>query len=144
MGNFGWFETIKLLPVYVLFISTFGLTSLEKFRSGGCPDWFKAQFEKTFIKHLPGGFAANYYFIAVLEAAVAVLFLVSAGSLEFLPGHDISFLKAALLLALFTFCALGFGARLSGDYQGAANLFGYFGVTFLILLYVEQFLHHSM
>lgn len=144
MGNFGLFETVKLLPVYILFISTFGLASSEKFLSGGCPDWFKAQFEKTFIKSLPGGFAANYYFVALLEAAVAVLFLISAGSLEFLPGHDLHFLKAGLLLAMFTFCALGFGSRVSGDFQGAANLFSYFGVTFLIFIYVEQFIHHSM
>jgi len=132
-------DSLKLVPVYLLFIATFGSASAEKLLSGGCPDWFKAQFAKTFLAKLPGGITPHYYAIALLEAAVVATFLLSAGSLEFLAGNDKTILKAALVLALFTFFALGFGLRLSGDYQGAANLFSYFGVTLLILLYVERF-----
>jgi len=131
-------DTWKLIPVYLLFVGTFGQASLEKFLSGGVPDWFRNQFAKTKLNLFPGSLTLQYYAIAVLEASVVVLFLMSAGSFEFLAGHDKLLLKAALVLALFTFFALGFGLRLSGDYQGAANLFLYFGVTFLIFGYVER------
>lgn len=133
-------EILKLIPIYLLYIGTFGLASLEKFRSGGMPDWFGAQFEKTFLNLFSGSLKIQYYFIAVLEAVVAVLFLISAVTGEFLPGATPIFLRWALLMALFAFFALGIGLRIGGDYQGAANLFAYFGVTFLISIYVEKFL----
>lgn len=132
-------DHVKLLPVYLLFVGTFGQASSEKFLSGGVPSWFTAQFEKTKLNLFPGSLAIQYYLIAMLEAAVVIAFLLSAGGLEFFPGHDKSVLKLALVLALFTFFALGFGLRMAGDYQGAANLFLYFGVTFLVFTYVERF-----
>lgn len=133
-------EILKLVPVYLLYIGTFGLASAEKFRSGGVPDWFGAQFEKTLLNVFPGSLKIQYYLIAALEALVAVLFLISALTGEFLPGATPMFLRWALLAALFTFFALGIGLRIGGDYQGAANLFAYFGVTFLISIYVEKLL----
>ncbi len=138
--TYSWLEYLKLLPVYCLFIGTFGQASTEKFLSGGVPEWFKNQFQNTFVNKMPGGLSAQYYFIACLEATVVLLFLLSLGTMEFLPFRDTSFLKAGLVLALFVFFALGFGLRVSGDFQGAANLFAYFGVTFLIFIYVERFL----
>lgn len=132
-------ENLKLVPVYLLFIATFGSASSEKFLSGGVPSWFLGQFEKTKLNLFPGSLQFQYYAIAILEAAVVLAFVLSAGSLEFLAGHDKTLLKAALVIALFTFFALGFGLRMSGDYQGAANLFLYFGVTFMIFTYVERF-----
>lgn len=140
MNNFAWIEYVKLLPIYCLFIGTFGQASSEKFLSGGVPDWFRKQFEPTFVSKLPGGLTAQYYLIACLEATVVLLFLLSLGTMEFLPFHDVHLLKSALVLSLFAFFALGFGLRVSGDFQGAANLFSYFGVTFLIFIYVDRFL----
>jgi hypothetical protein len=132
-------ESVKLLPVYLLFVATFASASSEKFLSGGVPDWFLKQFEKTLLNAFPGSLKAQYYLLALMEAGIALLFVVSLGTFEFLPGHDRTVLKAALVLALFTFFALGFGLRMGGDYQGAANLFMYFGMTFLIFTYVERF-----
>jgi hypothetical protein len=131
-------ENLKLIPIYLLFVGTFGQASAEKFLSGGVPDWFKGQFANTKLNCFPGSLAMQYYLIAILEASVVLIFLLSAGNLEFLAYHDKTLLKCALLVALFTFFALGFGLRVSGDYQGAANLFLYFGVTFLIFIYVER------
>lgn len=132
------FDSLKLIPVYLLFLATFGQASLEKFLSGGVPDWFRKQFENTFLNAFPGALSIQYYLIAVLEAAVVVAFLLSAAHLEFVAGSPRDVLKLALVLALFVFFALGFGLRISGDYQGAANLFLYFGATFLIFMYVER------
>lgn len=136
MGKLHFVDSIKLIPVYFLFIATFLQASMEKFFSGGVPEWFQKQFANTFLNAFPGALSVQYYAIAVMELMVVVLFIVSGFQLEFLPGGTRGFLQAALVLALFTFFALGFGLRISGDYQGAANLFMYFGVTFLILMSV--------
>ena len=139
MENTAWIDNVKLLPLYLLFLGTFGQASLEKLMSGGVPDWFRNQFQKTILNPFPGSITMNYYLIALLELGVVALFLWSGISMEFLAGHERTVLKAALVLALFVFFALGFGLRIAGDYQGAANLFAYFGVTLLCLLYVERF-----
>jgi len=97
------------------------------------------QFSATFLNAFPGSLKIQYYALALLELCVVLLFLLSGFQLEFLAGAERSYLKCALILALFTFFALGFGLRMSGDFQGAANLFMYFGVTFLIFIYVEKF-----
>ena len=131
-------EQWKLVPIYLLFIATFSQAGLEKVLSGGVPDWFLKQFQNTFLNIFPGSLKIQYYALAALELSVVVLFVISGFSGEFLPGHGRGFLQLALLVALFTFFALGFGLRMSGDFQGAANLFLYFGVTFLIFAYVEQ------
>jgi hypothetical protein len=130
-------DAVKLIPVYLLFIGTFLQASLEKFFSGGVPDWFRNQFSKTLLNAFPGALGIQYYAIAFLEFSVVILFLISGMRMEFLPGANRDFFKAALVLALFTFFALGFGLRMSGDYQGAANLFMYFGVTFIILAFIS-------
>lgn len=139
MENTAWIDNVKLLPLYLLFLGTFGQASLEKLMSGGVPDWFKNQFAKTILNPFPGSITLNYYLIAALELGVVALFLWSGISLEFLAGREKVILKCALVLALFVFFALGFGLRIAGDYQGAANLFAYFGVTLLALMYVERF-----
>lgn len=132
-------ESLLLIPVYLLYIATFAQASLEKFRSGGVPEWFKKQFEKTILNAFPGALTIQYYAIACLEALVVLLFFTSAVNMEFLPGHGQIFLTFGLLLSLFTFFSLGFGLRMGGDFQGAANLFSYFGVTFVILVYILKF-----
>jgi hypothetical protein len=139
MKEMQFLEVVKLIPVYLLFVATFGQASLEKLFSGGVPEWFRSQFDKTFLNAFPGALTLQYYLIALLELSVVFLFIVSGYYLEFLPGVDRSFLKAALIMALFTFFALGFGLRMAGDFQGAANLFAYFGTTFLVFVYVEKF-----
>jgi hypothetical protein len=137
MEKIQFLDSVKLIPVYLLFIGTFLQASMEKFFSGGVPEWFQKQFSKTFLNAFPGSLAIQYYAIAILEISVVVLFVVSGFRMEFLSGANRDFLKAALILALFTFFALGFGLRMSGDYQGAANLFMYFGVSFIILAFVS-------
>ena len=136
--RFDFIENIKMLPIYLLLVGTFGQASLEKFLSRGVPEWFRNQFQKTFLNIFPGSLTLQYYGIAVLEASIVVLFIISGVNGEFLAGHSKEFLKLALVVSLFTFFGLGFGLRVTGDYQGAANLFSYFGVTLLAFFYVEM------
>ncbi len=139
MQSVTWLDSIKLIPIYLLFMGTFGQASLEKFLSQGVPEWFRKQFEPTLLNPFPGSLSVQYYALALLEFGVVACFFWSGIQLEFVAGNEKTFLKAALVMALFTFFALGMGLRLSNDFQGAANLFGYFGVTLLALLYVERF-----
>jgi hypothetical protein len=127
----------KLLPLYLLFLSTFGLAAWSKLSVPGVPAWFETQFATTFLNAFPGALALNFYLIAVLEALVATGFAVSLARREFLPGRGRAWLLSSLLLAELVFVVLGFGLRMTGDHAGAANLFFYFGATLVALWYVE-------
>ena len=107
----------------ILYLPIFSLAAIDKF-SGPVPSWFNQQFEKTFLVNFPGGLTLPYYGIACLEALTAALFLGSFFRRKFL--------QPALILSLITFAVLGFGLRLSHDFSGAFQLFGYFTLTFLV------------
>lgn len=126
------FAALKLLAISFLYLATFGLAALEKFRGGGVPEWFEKQFAATFLPKLPGGLTAAYFTIAILEGVIALLVLTSLVRLEFFETAPL-FLTWALHLALFAFAMLGFGLRLAGDYIGTANLFFYFGATLVAI-----------
>ena len=72
----------------------------------------------------------------ILEAAVAVLCIVSLVTLEILPGRSKPFLKFALGVSAITFMMLGVGQRITNEFDGAASLFFYFGATMATLLVV--------
>jgi hypothetical protein len=125
---------LKLIPIYLLYITTFGLAATSKLLplfSGhvGAPEWFQKQFGGTFLNLFPGALSANFYLIAILELTVTVLFIAGLFRRKFL--------HPALLLAQLVFVILGFGLRISSDFHGAAELVGYFGVTLLATWYVE-------
>jgi hypothetical protein len=126
-----------LLPLYVVFTSTFGLSAFSKFTGGGTPGWFLKQFQDSILNAFPGALTVNFYFIAVLEGLTALGFLGSLIRLEFLPRKEKSLLHGALFLAMADFAILGFGLRLTGDYNGAFQLFTYFAATFLIFRFLS-------
>jgi hypothetical protein len=76
--------------------------------------------------------------IAALELTVTLGLIVSLVKKEFLPGTEKTLLKATLLLAQFVFVMLGFGLRLTQDFAMAANLFFYFGLTWLVSRQLES------
>lgn len=124
-------KKLKFAPLYLLYLSTFGMAAVGKWREfpHGAPEWFQRQFEGTVLNLFPGALTVNFYLIAVLESMVALAFVVSLLRREFLPERDRSVLQFSLWGAQFTFVILGFGLRLVGDFHGAAELFFYFGVT---------------
>lgn len=119
------------LVLYAVYIPIFGLAAWTKF-SGGMPDWFVTQFHDTLLALLPGGLVVSFYFIAFLEATTTLVFVTSLARREFLQDRSPKFLSLALIAAMATFAVLGFGLRLSHDFNGAFQLFGYFALTFLI------------
>lgn len=128
---------IKYLAIYFVFFQTFALSSWSKWTSGGTPEFFKKQFEHTFLASFPG-LETSYYLIATMEGIVAILVVVSFFTGDWLHSHPRKdWLKLAIAAATLTFGALGFGENLSDDYSGAAQLFAYFGAALVAWLVVS-------
>ena len=128
---------LSFLAIYFVYLSTFVTVSLQKWRSG-LPDWFSAQFKNTFIAKIPGGVTLGFWTITLLESLVALLFLSALFHGEWGFAQPLVWMPAGAALAALTFGLLGFGLRISGDYQGAANLFVYFGVSLIVVLFLHM------
>lgn len=130
-------NNLTFIAIQFLYITTFGLASLRKWETGGVPDGFREQFGESWLAILPGELLLPYYTIALLETLILILFLVSFLRFEWQVSNDKTFLKYGLVLSLFTFVILAYGLRLTGQFQGTANAFFYFGCT-LIALYITE------
>lgn len=122
------FQLIRNYAIIFIYAVLFGTAAYDKWKTLSMPDWFGKQFENTFIKRLPGGTSAGYWFIAVFEALLTIAFVISFFNIAILPF--------ALLGSLFLFGFLLFGLRITYDFQGSANMFVYFGTTLLSLFFV--------
>ncbi|MCC5940042.1 MAG: hypothetical protein JJU37_00725 [Balneolaceae bacterium] len=131
-------DDLKFITIQLLFLMTFGLASLSKWKNGGIPENFTERFGDTWMASLPGSLFIPFYSIVLLETAVVLLMAVSIFRMEWLRQSNKLFLKAALILSLFVFVMLGYGLRLTGDFGGAANLFFYFGATLVALFVAEN------
>lgn len=124
----------RYLAIYLIFGLTMGISSIEKLTSS-VPSWFSDQFESTWVASFPG-LSVAWLMAGVLEAAVAVLCIISVVLLEVLPGRTKPFLKFALGVAAIVFMMLAIGQRITFQFDGAASLFFYFGATMATLLVV--------
>lgn len=120
-------QLIRNFAIIFIYAVLLGTSTYDKWKSLTTPEWFKKQFENTFISKLPGGATLGYWFIATFEAVLMIAFLSSFFSMAILPY--------ALLGSLFLFGVLLLGLRLISDFQGSANMFVYFGTT-LVSLYL--------
>ncbi|TVQ05548.1 MAG: hypothetical protein EA359_02950 [Balneolaceae bacterium] len=130
-------ENLKFIAINLLYIATFGLASLRKWQTGGVPDSFRDQFSESWLAVLPGDLALPYYTIAILETLITILFIFSMFFKEWQVTGKKTFMTSGLILSLFTFVILAYGLRLTGQFQGTANAFFYFGCT-LIALYITE------
>jgi hypothetical protein len=103
---------------------------------GHAPDAIKKQFENSFLATVPGTDAA-WIILGLLEFGVFVLLLASLARLEFMPHRDKSLLQVGLAVALVTFACLAFGQTATGEHEGTASLYQYFGATAVILILVS-------
>ena len=103
---------------------------------GNAPQGIKDQFSGTFIDTFPGTDAA-WVILGILEFGVFVLLVASLIRLEFLPHRDKSFLQVGLAVALLTFALMAFGQTATGQHEGTASLYTYFGATVIILILVS-------
>jgi hypothetical protein len=123
-------QLIRNFAIIFIYAVLLGTSTYDKWKSLSTPDWFKKQFENTFIAKLPGGASVGYWFIATFEALLTLAFVMSFFNMALLPF--------ALLGSLFLFGILLFGLRLTFDFQGSANMFVYFGTTLLSLFLVTM------
>jgi hypothetical protein len=128
---------LKYIAIQGLYLATFGLASLAKWKPGKITDQFRDQFGETWLNSLPGGLFVPYYTIAVAETVIFVFFILSVSRMEWLNSSDKMYLRLGLILSLFIFAILAYGLRLTGQFGGTANAFFYFGVT-LFALYLSE------
>ncbi len=100
------------------------------------PAWLEEQFAGTFLDSFPGTDTA-WITLGLLEFGVFLLFVASLVRLEILPHRDKSILQVGLALALLTYACMAFGQTVSGQFEGTASLYTYFGSTVVILLLVR-------
>lgn len=128
---------LTIASVYFLVGVLFFYSGKEKLfdGDGNAPDAIEKQFEGTFVATFPG-VDALWAILSVLEFAVFVLLVVSLVMGEFLPHRTKRVLTVGLALALLTFACLSFGQTSTGNNEGTASLYTYFGVTAVILVLV--------
>ena len=103
---------------------------------GHAPQAIKDQFANSFLSTVPGTDAA-WVILGVLEFGVFAILVLSLIRLEFLPHRRKSAMQVALAVALITFACLAFGQTATGQFQGTASLYTYFGSTVVILILVS-------
>ena len=103
---------------------------------GNAPQGIKDQFAGTFIDTFPGADAA-WTILGILEFAVFLFLLASVIRLEFLPHRDKGLLMVGLSVALLVFGIMAFGQTATGQHEGTASLYTYFGSTVVILILVS-------
>ena len=100
------------------------------------PPPLKEQFDKTFIGTIPGA-QASWVIIIILEGLVFLLLVASVATTEFRPSRRKPFMLTALAMALLVFGLLAFGQNATAQHEAVASLYGYFGTTIIIMLFVR-------
>jgi hypothetical protein len=127
-----------LVGLYVMVGGLFFYGFWEKAVDGDfeIPPPLEKQFDATFIGTLPGAGAA-WVIIAILEGLVFLLVVASIATMEFRPSRRKPFLLTALAMALLVFGLLAFGQTATEQHESVASLYGYFGATVIIMLFVR-------
>ena len=100
------------------------------------PPPLKEQFDTTFIGTIPGA-QASWTIIIILEGLVFLLLVASVATMEFRPSRRKPFMLTALAMALLVFGLLSFGQNATAQHEAVASLYGYFGTTIIIMLFVR-------
>jgi len=103
---------------------------------GHAPEAIKKQFADSFLHVIPGTDAA-WVILGILEFGVFLLLLLSLLRGEFFPHREKSIMQVALAVSLITFACLAFGQTATGQNEGTASLYQYFGATAVILILVS-------
>ena len=100
------------------------------------PPPLKEQFDKTVIGTIPGA-EASWVIITLLEGLVFLLLVASIVTAEFRPSKRKPFLLTTLALALLVFGLLSFGQNATEQHESVASLYGYFGATVILMIFVR-------
>ena len=100
------------------------------------PPPLEEQFNRTFIGTIPGA-QASWAIIIILEGLVFLLLVASVATMEFRPSRRKPFLLTSLAMALLVFGLLSFGQNATSQNESVASLYGYFGSTIIIIIFVR-------
>ena len=100
------------------------------------PPPLEKQFDATFIGTFPGA-SASWVIITILEGLIFLVLVASLVTMEFRPSRRKPLLLTALALALLVFGLLSFGQNATAQHESVASLYGYFGATVIIMLFVR-------
>ena len=100
------------------------------------PPPLEEQFGKTFIGTIPGA-QASWAIIIILEGLIFLLLVASVATTEFRPSRRKPFMLTAMAMALLVFGLLSFGQNATAQHEAVASLYGYFGTTMIIMLFVR-------
>ena len=103
---------------------------------GHAPEAIKKQFADSFLHVIPGTDAA-WVILGILEFGVFLSLLLSLLRGEFFLHREKSIMQVALAVSLITFACLAFGQTATGQHEGSASLYQYFGATAVILILVS-------
>lgn len=128
---------LTIASVYFLVGVLFFYSGKEKLFDGDAeaPPGIEKQFEGTFVATFPG-VDALWAILAVLEFGVFVILVISLLKGEFLPHRRKEVLLTGLGLALLTFACLSFGQTSTGNNEGTASIYNYFGATAIVIVLV--------
>ena len=100
------------------------------------PPPLEKQFDETIIGTIPGA-DASWVIITILEGLVFLLLIASLATMEFRPSKRKPFLLTSLAMALLVFGLLAFGQNATEQHESVASLYGYFGATVIIMIFVR-------
>jgi hypothetical protein len=128
---------LTIAAIYFLVGVLFFYSGKSKLIDGdaNAPAPLREQFEGTFIDTFPGIDTA-WTILGILEFGVVAMMVLSLLRGEFLPLRPKPVLLVALGLALLTFACLSFGQTSTGNNEGTASLYTYFGATAVLILLV--------
>lgn len=122
------------LAINLLMLMVWGFAGIDKLRSG-IPSWFDGKFGPTFLARFPG-LTMTFWLLTAAELAAFLLAAIALGRGEFIRRCTPIWLMSTLVWSLFVFLQLALGQWLTADYNGAFQMFTYFGMTLLMLHFV--------
>lgn len=135
-------ETIAYWAIVASIYMGFGFLWYYSFKEklfddgGTMPAGLAKGYAGTFVDSFPG-LNATWTILGIVEGIAFVGIVASILTGEFLPSRRKPILVASLGVSLVTFALLIFGQELTGEFEGVAQAFGYFGATVVTLLLVQ-------
>ena len=128
----------SLVGLYVMTGSLFFYGFWSKAIDGDftIPPPLKKQFDATIIGTIPGA-QASWTILTLLEGLVFLVLVASIVTMEFRPSKRKPFLLTALAMGLLVFGLLSFGQNATAQHESAATLYGYFGSTVILMIFVR-------
>lgn len=129
-------HSAALLAINLLFLIIWGLATFSKIQSG-FPSWFPEKFGPTFLASFPG-LKATFWLLTISELFGFLLAAVALLKFEFFGRNSPVVLSWMLVWSLFIWCQLSLGQWLTNEFNAAAQLFSYFGLTLFTLYFVQH------